>query len=509
MQAIEAVARTTSEWLRARMPQGSDLRIDSRAVRPGDAFVALRGRHDDGAHYLQAAIDQGAQALLVEAGMPAVAGKVPLLRIAGLPGALGWIAADFYGGPSGRLRTIGVTGTNGKTSSCQWIAQTLSAVDERCAMLGTLGFGFPGELSSDESNLTTPDAASVHRLARQALEQGARALAMEVSSIGLDQGRVNGVRFDVALFTNLTRDHLDYHADMNAYAAAKGRLFEWPTLRYSVINLDDPYGHELAQRLADQGRAVIGYTLSGEKGPGARLAYRLRADTIELRSGGLRFRLICDSGEKRSTESVQAPVIGAFNVANLLGVLGVAIACGVPLRRAADAMTRVEAPAGRLQRVSTGPQASEPLAIVDYAHTPDAIAKALEALRPLAQERGGRLWVLFGAGGDRDPGKRPAMARAASVADRIVLTSDNPRSEDPESIIEQIASGIAAGHNYLREPDRARAIRRVIDEADPRDVVLLAGKGHEAYQEIGGRRLPFSDAGAALEALRARAGRCA
>jgi UDP-N-acetylmuramyl-tripeptide synthetase len=533
------------QWLRQRVPARAHLRLDSRQVEPGDVFFAVAGRRTDGATYVASALARGAAAILVDdEAVPAAllapgtnAGAAPpILAVHGLRPSLGAIAAEYYGHPTAALQPIGITGTNGKTSSCIWLAQVLAAAGLPCATLGTLGFGLPGALRGGDSTLTTPDALSVQRLAREALDSGARRLAMEVSSIGLDQGRVDGVDFAVALFTNLTRDHLDYHADMAAYAAAKRTLFFWPGLRHAVLNLDDAFGRELAGVLARQRgprrTTVIGVGTRAANDPqiaALALDVHLQARDIRMRSDGLRFTLECRrmggtgqalaGGEPLAqlgaleTADLDTSVLGDFNVANLLGVVGAALACGLRLADAAGAAARLQAPPGRLQRVASeaAPMGAggaiaidEPLAVVDYAHTPDAIAKALQALRPVAQARNGRLWIVFGAGGDRDRGKRPAMAAAAAAADAIVLTSDNPRSEDADSIIDQVAAGIPPGFAWSRHVDRGAGIRAALHAAATRDVVLIAGKGHENTQEIAGQRLPFSDVAMARAALRER-----
>jgi len=336
-----------------------------------------------------------------------------------------------------------------------------------------------------------------------------------VSSIGLDQGRVDGIAFELALFTNLTRDHLDYHVDMADYAAAKRKLFAWPTLRHVVLNLDDAFGRELATQLAarpaGQRPAIIATGTRGDDQDMPVFDLRLRAEAVEHRPQGLRFRVDCARAGSVETAQVDTALFGDFNVANLLGVIGVALACGVPLAQAVQALAALRAPPGRLQSAAgaagpAGAEAAEPLAIVDYAHTPDAIAKALQALRPIAQARQGRLWIVFGAGGDRDRGKRPVMAAAAAAAaDALVITSDNPRSENPESILDDLAAGLPPERACERHTDRAAAIHAALRAAGAHDVVLIAGKGHEDYQEIGGRRLPFSDIEVARAALRARA----
>ncbi len=540
--ASAALRASVRRWLQLHAAQDADLRIDSRQIERGDVFVALPGRRWDGLDFIGQAVARGAVAALVDerawserkrapnAGTAAPAGAdpaVPVLPVRELGVAVAAIAADHYRDPSAQLRSIGITGTNGKTSSCQWIARLLTDCGQRCATLGTLGYGFPDELDAAQNDLTTPDAVNLQRLARRALDDGAEALATEVSSIGLQQGRVDCFSFHVALFTNLTRDHLDFHADMEAYGAAKRRLFDWPTLQSAVLNLDDAFGQRIAaqllaarpERAGVQRLGVIGVATEASAGQGLALDAFLHAEAVEHHATGMRFGVVGRSPGRDERAVVDTQLVGDFNVPNLLGVLGVAWACGIALGTAAAAAARLRAPAGRLQRVSAeaaqglGQDAlahgalDEPVVVVDYAHTPDAIAKALQALRPLARTRGGRLCIVFGAGGDRDPGKRPAMAAAAAAgADGIVLTSDNPRGEPPESIIDQIVTGLPTGTAYLREADRGRAIGLALEQADGRDVVLIAGKGHEPYQEIAGQRWPFSDAAVARAALRERRG---
>ncbi|MDO8958243.1 MAG: UDP-N-acetylmuramoyl-L-alanyl-D-glutamate--2,6-diaminopimelate ligase [Rhodocyclaceae bacterium] len=386
-----------------------------------------------------------------------------------------------------KLFTAGVTGTNGKTSVTQWIAQALAALGEKCAIVGTLGNGFPGALIPGPN--TTPGAAVLKELMPEFIRQGATACAMEVSSIGLHQGRVAGIRFDVAVFTNFTRDHLDYHGTMEAYAAEKRKLFEMPGLGTAVLNLDDPFGVDLAARL--KGRvATIGYTLEGGGGTDAVLA---AADLVETGSGisftidGVRFT---------------APVVGRFNASNLLAVTGTLRAGGRSLPEIAAALARIVAPAGRMETLGGD---ALPLVVVDYAHSPDALEKVLTTLSGTAAARGGQLVCVFGCGGDRDAGKRPLMgAIAERLADRVILTSDNPRSENPQAIIAAIRAGMK--NDVVTEADRAAAIRQAVEEAAANDVILLAGKGHEPYQEIAGVRLPFSDLEIAKSALAGRRG---
>lgn len=510
--SIEQIAA----WLRAQAPRAAHLRIDSREIQPGDVFVALPGRRSDGRDHLLDAVARGAAAVVAERSGAPLQCPVPLLQVQSLSSRLGGLGAAFYDDATRALLTIAVTGTNGKTSCSHWIAQVLNACGRRCALIGTVGSGFPENLSV-EPGLTTPDAIGLQRLARQWLDQGAHALAMEVSSIGLDQGRTDAMRFDLALFTNLTRDHLDYHGSMAEYEAAKARLFDIPSLAQAVLNLDDAAGRRLALRCRQRGLRTTGYRLAvpqaaGADADAAEADVQLIAEAVSIEADHLRFDArVHRPGQAARVFAVTAPLIGRFNVSNVLGVLGIALACGIEAPEAVRAIGRLRAPAGRMQPVSTGADAAGdplPLVLIDYAHTPDAIAQALAALRPVAQRRGGLLWIVFGAGGDRDPGKRPLMGQAAlSGADRIVLTSDNPRSEDPERIIQEVAAGMPAPASSVTcIADRARAIEHAIGEAGRADAVLIAGKGHEQYQEAAGRRVPFSDWHCARSALRRRAG---
>ena len=502
-------------WLRTHSvapgARRGDLQLDSRRVEPGDIFVALPGAvagGDDGRRYLSAARNRGAVAALVEAdGFDGAAAGLPVLPVRGLRRVLGQLAARYYGLPSDSLQVVGVTGTNGKTSTACWVAQMLSRAGMRCAVLGTVGSGFPGEALAD-ATLTTPDAIALQREVLRLRDAGARALAMEVSSIGLDQGRVHGMRFDVAVFTNLTRDHLDYHGTMEAYEAAKSLLFDWPTLTAAVLNLDDPAGRRLLTRLAERARGgalrVSGFTTAaGARGAAADgLAHLLSASDIRVGTNGLGFTLRCDRSEAR----IEVPLVGNFNVSNLLATIGAALACGVELGAACRIAPHLQPPPGRMQRVRVH-DSDEPLVVVDYAHTADAIEQALLALRPQAAARGGRLWIVFGAGGDRDPGKRAPMGAAAGRhADRVVITSDNPRREDPAAIVAAVAAGAPARSSVEMIVDRAQAIAHALAAADARDIVLIAGKGHETTQEIGGVKRPFSDVEQARAALAARAG---
>jgi UDP-N-acetylmuramoyl-L-alanyl-D-glutamate--2,6-diaminopimelate ligase len=393
----------------------------------------------------------------------------------------GSIAAHIYGDPTRKLRMFGVTGTNGKTSVAHWIAQALSVAARPAVVVGTLGAGFPGDLMPLMN--TTPDAVQLQETLAHFVKEGAQACAMEVSSHGLHQGRVNGCHFDVAVLTNLSRDHLDYHGSMEAYAAAKAGLFAWPGLQYAILNLDDEFGRTLAER--PSGVKTVGYGFHrGE----------VVAEAISLRRDGIELALNTAWGRAE----LNAKLLGRFNAANLMAALSALLVSDVPLQDACAALSRVTPPAGRMQTLGGG---GHPLVVVDYAHTPDALEKALATLRPLAGE--GRVICVFGCGGNRDRGKRPLMGRAASQgADLVYVTSDNPRNEDPAAIIAEILDGLVTGVSRV-EANRARAIFEAIGEARVNDIVLIAGKGHENYQEIQAQKLPFSDVEVAQKALEA------
>jgi len=466
---------------------------DSRQVRTGDAFAAYPGQEADGRAFIPDAIARGAGSVLWEALSFRwdAACRVSNVAVDDLKAKLGAIAHHIYGSPSRSLLVVGVTGTNGKTSCTHWIAQCLDACGRRSGILGTLGNGLVGDLGM--SARTTPDAALVHETLGRLRDAGAQAVAMEVSSHGLDQGRVNAVLFDVALFTNLTRDHLDYHVSMAAYGAAKARLFAWPTLPACVINADDPFGRALADTARARGQRVLTYGLVG-------------ADIVATRLWTTPAGIALSIGTPWGRGEVATRLAGTFNASNVLGVLGVLLACGIGLDAALAALSRVMPPPGRMQRLGGG---VEPLVVIDYAHSPDAMEQVLTALRPAVVEAG-ELICVFGCGGDRDPGKRPEMGRIAGTrADRIVVTSDNPRREDPAAIAAAIIAGIRdTGHrSFTLELDRAAAIGMAVASAQGGDVVLVAGKGHEDYQERNGERTPFSDAAAAAAALRAWRGK--
>ena len=458
----------------------ADLTADSRSVKLGSVFVAYPGTAQDGRAYSAEAIGKGAAAVIWErAGFSwSEAWDVPNLGVENLRERISEIAGHVYGNPSDSLWMAGVTGTNGKTSVSQWIAAALDRTGRRSAVVGTLGNGLVGERV--EAKNTTPDPIVLQRLLADYLRRGARHVAMEVSSHGLDQGRVSGIKYDAAIFTNLTRDHLDYHGSMEAYGAAKAKLFSARGVTHRVINLDDDFGATLAKRYPD----AITYGTRGKP--------KVLATNIALSDAGVRFHVDSPWGNGE----VRAGVLGAFNVSNLLAVLATLFAAGLAFRDAVGAVATLEPVPGRLERVGGG---AMPLVVVDYAHTPDALEKALQALRP-AVAAGHRLHCVFGCGGDRDPGKRPLMgAVAARLSDHVVVTSDNPRSEAPGEIIRQVLAGISGNVEAIE--DRQVAIFSAVHHATPGDVVLLAGKGHETYQEIGGVRHPFDDREVACAAL--------
>ncbi|MBD9393589.1 MULTISPECIES: UDP-N-acetylmuramoyl-L-alanyl-D-glutamate--2,6-diaminopimelate ligase [Acidovorax] len=493
-----ASVRDAVTWLRERVT--GTLQTDSRQIRPGDGFIAWPGAATDGRAHVGDAFARGAVACLVEhEGADAfVLEGLPVAALHGLKAATGPIAADWFEQPTQHLDVLAVTGTNGKTSTSWWLAEALNVLSENelipqggCALVGTLGMGTPPALTS--TGMTTPDPVRLQRAFQQFTDAGRTACAIEASSIGLAEHRMAGTRIRVALFTNFTQDHLDYHSGMAAYWQAKSMLFDWPGLQAAVVNIDDARGAELHATLADRPLDLWSVSITGPA--------RLAARDICMGDGGLRFTV----AEGVHTHVLQTRVIGQYNVSNLLGVLAGLRALGVPLQHALYACAQLTPVPGRMEQIHSPGQ---PLVAVDYAHTPDALEKALQALRPIAQERGGELWCVFGCGGDRDAGKRPLMGAVAQhQADRVVVTSDNPRSEDPAAILHQILQGTIASSVVRAEPDRAAAIALVVAEAAPADVVLIAGKGHEDTQETAGVRLPFSDMAHAQGALQARGAR--
>jgi UDP-N-acetylmuramoyl-L-alanyl-D-glutamate--2,6-diaminopimelate ligase len=481
-----------------------DITLDSRAASPGSLFLACRGRTSHGLTFAQQAVAQGASAVLYEdsAGhaKPDLGSDIFVAAVPQLSQHVGVIADRFFGAPSAAVTVVGITGTNGKTTSAWLLAQALQYCGRPAAYMGTLGFGVPPSIQATEH--TTSDAVSVHRQIAALRDLGAECVCMEVSSHAIDQNRVGAVRFNTAAFTNLTRDHLDYHGTMEAYGAAKARLFQWPSLTHRVINVDDDFGAGLAAQLSSS-RLVI--TSRAALAPDARVE-QVRAVRTTPEPAGLAIDIESSWGNAGLT----VPLIGEFNVDNVLTVLAVLLAWNIPLAQAVTAIGKCRAPSGRMELF--GGQAPAPLAIVDYAHTPDALAKALHAARLHCR---GQLRVVFGCGGDRDAGKRPLMGRvAAELADEVIVTDDNPRTEDPARIVADILTGmptasaakagkpivepvpagdVTAAAAPVVEHDRTRAIQAALRRSGPGDVVLIAGKGHEDYQIYGTVRRPFRD----------------
>jgi UDP-N-acetylmuramoyl-L-alanyl-D-glutamate--2,6-diaminopimelate ligase len=474
----------------------NDVTIDSRAVVPGSLFLACQGRTHHGLNFAQQAVAAGARAVLYEESpdveAPQFDAGVFVASVPQLSQRASYIADRFFGEPSQDLTVAGITGTNGKTT-CAWLlAQALELCGKPAAYMGTLGFGRPPTVTATEH--TTSDAVTVQRHIAALRNLGAECVSMEVSSHAIDQGRVAAVRFNTAAFTNLTRDHLDYHGTMEAYGAAKGRLFNWPSLVNRVINVDDAFGQELAA-LRSPARLVV----TSQKGltPAGFKAEFVRAVSATPDPNGLVIKVETSWGPAALTMRL----IGDFNVDNVLTVIAVLLSWNIPLTQAVEALEKCRAASGRMEMF--GGRGQTPLAIVDYAHTPDALAKALAAARLHCN---GQLRVVFGCGGDRDAGKRPLMGRiAAELADDIIVTDDNPRTEDPARIVADIVSGITGGSPVVVEHDRALAIQLAVKRSLPDDVVLVAGKGHEDYQIYGKERRPFVDQAIVTAALEKRA----
>lgn len=456
--------------------------LDSRQSAPGYVFLACQGLTVHGLHYLHQALRLGAAAVAWEPAPGIEAPRVPegvaVVRVPELSRHVGIVASRFYAEPSRHMQVVGITGTNGKTSCAQLTAQALTRLGRRTGVLGTLGYGLYGELQAGSH--TTPDAVQLQALLAQFRTQGADHATMEVSSHALDQGRIAGVRFAVALFTNLTRDHLDYHGDLATYAAAKQKLFQMPELGWAVVNHDDPAGRGILAELP-AGVQAVAYGL--DEVP-AGFAHYLRGRGLDLHPGGLRLQVDSDFG----SGELSARLLGRFNASNLLAVLGALLALGVSFGTARETLAEARTVPGRMECFGGDRQ---PLVVVDYAHTPDALAQVLTAARAHCR---GRLICVFGCGGDRDKGKRPEMgALAAALADTVIVTDDNPRTEDPERIVADILAGIRDRGNVSVARDRPRAVAQALDSARAGDVVLVAGKGHEDYQIVGTEKRPYSD----------------
>ena len=491
---------------RLRRDVRGQVRTDSRQVQPGDAFIAWPGAAVDGRRFVAQALADGAALALVEADGVAAFGfeDARVLPVPQLKALTGPLLAAYLGQPSDAVDVVAITGTNGKTSCAWWLSQLLSALGEPAGLMGTLGIGRPAlpnqAAQIEATGLTTPDPLALQTGLRAFADQGLKVCALEASSIGIEEHRLAGCRVAMAIFTNFTQDHLDYHGSMDAYWQSKARLFQWPGLQAAVLYTGDPKGGELLQSLRDRsGLALWTY------GVGAAHAGARHLQAVDLRStaSGQAFTVVETDGAGRVCDrmALEVSLVGVYNAMNVLAVLAVARARGYSLAAAVAVCGELSPVPGRMERAAD----ADPLVLVDYAHTPDALDKALQALRPLAQARQGQLWVVVGCGGDRDPIKRPLMAAAAErLADRCVFTSDNPRSEDPAAILAQMCAGLQRADAVRIEPDRATAIADAVRQAQPADVVMIAGKGHEDYQEVAGVRRPFNDREHAAQALRAR-----
>lgn len=470
--------------------QVTDVVQDSRAATPGSLFLACKGRTTHGLRHVAAAIERGAIAVLWEPDVdiepPALPEKVAAIALPHLSRYVGEIADRFFRRPSGDLRVAGITGTNGKTTTAYLLAQASDFVGRRGWYVGTLGHGRPSAVQGGA--LTTPDAVTIQRRLAEARDAGATTLGLEVSSHALDQDRVAGVAFDTAVFTNLTRDHLDYHGTLEHYGNAKSRLFHMAGLRRAVINVRDPFGRQLVERIDPAIEKIVFTTANdvwAERGTGW-----IRVPELRTTPNGLTIHLESSWG----AGTLRSRLVGEFNAENLLAALGVLLGWNVPLQKALAALALCVPPPGRMETFGGGTQ---PLVLVDYAHSPDALGKVLEAARSHTR---GRLFCVFGCGGDRDPGKRPQMgAIAEAAADVVVVTDDNPRTESSSTIIEQILAGLREPDAALVVPDRAEAIRHALAEAEAGDVVVVAGKGHEDYQIVGTETRHFSDRETVLE----------
>lgn len=487
------------DHLRTLASSTARVSADSRQIQKGDLFFAYPvGQGSslrDGRDYIAAALEAGAAAVVFDpAGMGSDYLDHPqCFAVENLAMHVGQLCSSWYGDPSAQLGLIGVTGTNGKTSITQWLAQALDSPSRRVAVLGTLGSGFPEALV--QTGYTTPDAPRLQTQLKELLAAGATQIAMEVSSHALDQGRTLGIAFDCAVLTNLTQDHLDYHGSMVNYAEAKAKLFHQSSLQHIVLNFDDAFGRELAMTLlAKDGPTIWGYALrqevfNGFEKFGERL-HRVYVKESNFAQTGYDAVFEC---EGVGAYSVHAALLGDFNLSNSLAVWAVLLSQGLSGEEAAKRIAKLRPVVGRMEIVTLNK--NQPLVVVDYAHTPDALEKALLALRPIAQQRAGKIWCVFGCGGDRDANKRPKMGAVAEKhADHIIITSDNPRSENPESIMEMIRLGIKATSTEVQTiADRAVAIMTAVRHAQTNDVVLVAGKGHESTQEVNGKKFEFSD----------------
>jgi UDP-N-acetylmuramyl-tripeptide synthetase len=484
-----------AQWLRTQVR--GVLHTDSRRVGAGDGFIAWPGGVADGRQFVTSALQQGATACVVEhAGAENFAWgeSDAIATYDGLKAASGLIAAAYYEQPSQQLDVVAITGTNGKTSSAWWLAHALQNTGKRCAMVGTLGVGEVDHL--EVTGMTTPDPVLLQARLRNMADAGVNACAIEASSIGLAEHRLDGTQVRVAMFTNFTQDHLDYHGDMASYWQAKLALFSWAGLQAAVVNVDDAQGAALAAQL--QARSDLNVWTISCSANAAPSAQHIVARHIQHGARGLCFEVV----EGEESHALETQLVGYYNVSNVLGVIACLRALGHSLADAVQACRLLPAVPGRMQTVG---ETGEPLVVIDYAHTPDAVAQAVQALLPLAKSRGGELTCVLGCGGDRDAAKRPLMAAAAEqYAQHVVLTSDNPRSEHPQTILNQMLTGLHNAAKAIVIADRAQAIAQTVQHAHAHDVVLVAGKGHEDYQEISGVKHPFSDVQHARDALTQR-----
>ncbi|MGQ4809093.1 UDP-N-acetylmuramoyl-L-alanyl-D-glutamate--2,6-diaminopimelate ligase [Candidatus Entotheonellaceae bacterium PAL068K] len=462
----------------------AEVTADSRQVTPGALFVAMRGQQTDGHRFLDTALDHGAAALIVQEPTPRLLQRLQasgqtLVQVAQSRRALALIAAAYYRHPSNHLRLVGITGTNGKTTTTYVVESVLQAAGRSVGVIGTVNYRFAQEQMV--ASQTTPDAESLQRLLRHMVDAGVEAVAMEVSSHALLQERVEGCHFEVGVFTNLSRDHFDYHGTEEAYFAAKARLFHDVSAQWHILNLDDPYGRKLVQTSRAR---LLTYGLSHEA--------TLKPLAIQHGLDGIQFSLPTTKGRL----SIRSSLIGRHNVYNLLAGIAVALAMDIDAAAITQGIAQLQVVPGRLERIEAG---QDFYVFVDYAHTPAALEQVLRLVRA---ETPGRLITVFGCGGDRDPGKRPLMGRAAAAwSDYTIITSDNPRTEEPRQIIDEIVAGVEATRAHVTIADRGQAILEAMAMAQPQDTVIIAGKGHEDYQILGHRRLHFDDREVAREAL--------
>ncbi len=501
--------------------------LDSRRVKPGDLFIALSGNVEDGRRYIPDAIDKGAAAVLVEPFAAIMAGgiqaqalskktNIPIIEFSHLRNSISAMAGRFFSDPSKELSLIAITGTNGKTSCSHFIAQILEAQKHPCAVMGTLGNGFLNALhNSNPITNTTLDPISAQQELAALKEQGAAVVAMEVTSHALTQGRVEGLHFKTAIFTNLTRDHLDYHHDMQSYFAAKKRLFTEFNPSNVIINVDDEYGQTLLNEIMTlkhnnsksfASMRVFAFYTNLERGKQLQLHYQTRSQGNEIDWIIAKDLTFTDEGLRANIETpwgkgeLLCPLFGHFNLSNVLAALAAVCVENVPFVKGLEVIQHLKPVAGRMISLKNNPKG--PKVVVDYAHTPDALLQVLQALRLHCR---GKLWCVFGCGGDRDRGKRPEMAAIAEAfSDKIIVTQDNPRTENPDIIIQDIMQGFKTPKKIILEPNRKEAIALAINSTEAKDIVLVAGKGHEDYQIIGTEKFPFSDQLEAIEALNRR-----